>query len=240
LYGRDERMRICADKYRVREYVTEKVGPEILNELYGVYKSVDDIDPDALPDSFALKVNHVSGGNVLCRDKSRLDWKAAKKLLNKYMRRDNYKACVEWSYKDIPRRIVAEKYLDENGKEPTDYKFHCFNGKPFYVGVHQDRFRDHQRNYYDLDWNVMPFTNPRVKGLEEVAAKPPRLDEMVRIAEKLSAGFPFVRVDLYNIEGRILFGEMTFFPNGGWGSFIPASYDEYLGNRIQLPETDPP
>lgn len=238
IYGRDERMLVCADKYRVREYVVEKAGPEILNELYGVYERAEDIDFERLPDSFALKVNHHSGGNVLCRDKTKLDRQAAKKFLNKYMRRDNYSACVEWSYKNIPRRIVAEKYLEEDGKPPTDYKFSCFNGEPLYVSIHLDRFGDHHRNFYDLEWSLIPFTvGP--PNAERPLMKPARLDEMAQIAKKLAADFPFVRVDLYCIEDQILFGEMTFFPNGGWLDFTPDSYDEYWGNKIHLPGKAP-
>lgn len=237
LYGRDERMRICADKYRVREYVAQKVGPKILNELYGVYERVEDVDLARLPESFALKVNHHSGGNVFCKDKAKLDWPAAKKFLNKYRRRDHYKACGEWSYKDIPRRIVAEKYLEENGKAPTDYKFFCFNGKPLFLGVFVDRFGDCRRSYFDLDWNVLPFAGSTKYELsDEAIPRPDRLEEMAVIAGKLAAGFPFVRIDLYCVGGKVIFGEMTFFPAGGWLNFSPASYDEYWGGKIRLPD----
>ncbi len=235
LYWRDGLMPVCSDKYRAREYVAAKAGPEILNGLYGVWERPAEIDFDALPDSFALKVNHHCGGNVLCRDKKTLDRTAARQFLGRYLRRDLYRSGVEWCYKDIPRRIIAEEYLEEDGKPPNDYKFFCFNGEPLFLALHVDRFQDYQRNYYDLDWNLLPLETKQTKRCDRAFGRPARLDEMAQIARQLSADFPFVRVDLYCIEDRIRFGEMTFYPSGGRLNFVPESYDLYWGDRLQLP-----
>ena len=226
-------MTLCADKYRVREYVAEKAGPEILNEFYAVYERVDEINFDNLPDAFALKVNHHSGGNVFCRDKAQLNRSAARKKLKTFLDHDHYIGAREWAYKNIPRRIICEKYLEENGKPPIDYKFFCFHGEPLFIQVNMDRFEKHHRNCYDLQWNLQPFTLSH-PNCEFIVEKPSRLDEMVKIAKKLSADFPFVRVDMYCIEGKVLFGEMTFYPGGGGECFSPESYDELWGAKLHL------
>ncbi len=236
IYWRDERMRICADKYRVREYVTEKCGPEFLNELLGVYERAEDIDFDALPDSFVLKVNHTCGGNLLCRSKAELDREAARRFLNGYLHRDHYRKAREWCYKDIPRRIVAERYLEENGKPPVDYKFHCFNGEPLFIGLHLDRFDRQLVKFYDPAWNLLPFTVTPETDREVHLPPPACLDEMLALSRQLSADFPFVRVDLYCVNQQVWFGEMTFYPSAGRIAFSPASYDEYWGRRLYLPE----
>ncbi len=235
IYWRDERMRICADKLRVREYVAAKAGPGILNELYGVWDRAEDIDFDALPDSFVLKATHHSGGNVLCPDKRALDRPAAIRFLNRCLRQDIYRSGREWCYKDLPRRIVAERYLEEDGKTPADYKIFCFNGEPLFMALHTDRFTDHQRGYFDFEWNPMPFTVALDKPFVRPPAKPARLDAMAQIARQLSADFPFVRVDLYHIDDRIWFGEMTFYPGGGRLPFSSGADDEYWGDRLRLP-----
>ncbi len=235
LYWRDDRMTICADKYRVREYIAEKVGPGILNDLYGVYERAEDINFEELPASFVLKVNHHSGGNVLCRDITKLDRSAACTFLNQYLRQDHFKPAREWSYKNIPRRIIAEKYLEENGKPPTDYKIFCFNGEPLFIEVDKDRIENHVRNCYDLEWNLLPFIY-KFPNMEEPVMKPTGLKDMLHYAKILSADFPFVRVDFYCIQGRVWFGEMTFYPSGGTGRFSPESYDEYWGNYLILPK----
>lgn len=238
IYWRDERMTLCADKYRVREYVKAKAGAGILNDLYGVYDTAADIDFDALPDSFVLKVNHTCGGNVLCPDKSRLDRNAARLFLDRHLRRNHYRKAREWCYKDIPRCIIAERYLEQDGKPPTDYKFFCFNGEPLFMGVFIDRFGNHQRDYLDIGWNPMPFAAAHIPPCEQPPPRPARLDDMAQLARVLSADFPFVRVDFYSIGDRIWFGEMTFYPSGGRIPFSPESYDRYWGDRLQLPDRD--
>ncbi len=237
LHWRDERLTVCADKYLVREYVARRCPDLTLNEIYGVFDKVEDIDVGQLPDSFVLKVNHGSGQNIFCRNKKDVDWKQARKLLKLYLHNNHYYAGREWAYKNIVPRILCEEYLEENGKPPTDYKFYCFNGQPRVIEVHFDRFGDHRNNLYDPDWNLLPIENdvPRLQGDVE---KPLKLKEMCAAAAELARGMVFVRIDLYNIKGKIHFGEMTFYPASGTDQFASDGYDYLLGSFLKLPQVN--
>ncbi len=234
LYYRKNIMSRCADKYAVREHVRDVLGDEVLNELYAVYRDVDEIDLDALPDSFVMKVTHGSGQNLIVPDKKALNWPIEKKRLNLYMHSNHYLEGREWLYKNIPPRIICERYLQQNGHSPVDYKFYCFNGKVKFIQLDLDLFTDHKRNMYDTDWQLLPFELTYPNGDKSIK-KPERLDEMLAYAEKLAQPFPFVRVDFYYLEGRIIFGEMTFHPTQGVGRFRPVSYDGYYGDMLVLP-----
>jgi 2-hydroxy-3-keto-5-methylthiopentenyl-1-phosphate phosphatase len=234
---RDPLMSQCADKYGVRSYI-KKCGLEyILNPLINVYDSVDDIDYSTLPGKFVLKGTHGSGWIVLCKDKKQLDIHGYNRIMKSWLKQNIYYSGREWVYDEIPHRIVCEEYIDSKGKDLKDYKIFCFSGQPTYIQVDGERFIDHKRAYYDVNWEKMPFQYGGYSKDYE-AEKPSMLEEMLNIAKILSSPFPFARIDLYDIEKTILFGEITFFPDAGFGKFDPIEADEQLGALIQLPKAN--
>ena len=225
------------DKYEMKGYVTEQVGEGYVVPLLGVWNSADDIDFDALPDQFVLKVTHDCAGLVICTDKSKLDREKAKEKLRKAMKNSYYLYYREWPYKNVVPRILAEKYMvDESGTQLKDYKIFCFDGEPYCVQVDFDRFSGHKKNLYSLDWELLDFSFNYPAHPEVEIAKPPVLDQMLEIARKLSVGEPYVRIDFYCVEGHPYVGEITFFPASGYGKFIPEKYDRIFGDKIVLPE----
>jgi hypothetical protein len=235
LYYRPPLMSQLADKYAVRPYVAERVGPHILNELYGAWDRVGDIDFSRFPDTFVLKVNWGWRMNLFCQDKAAFDMEAARRQLAVWLRRSHYWHNREWVYKDITPRIVCERLLaDPVWASPTDYGFHCFGGEPRFLRVHTDRARQWGSDTFDLQWQRSPFdVNWPPSG--RLVPRPSNLDEMVACARSLSRGWPYVRVDLYSIEGRTVFGEMSWHPSAGTNRFIPESYDRYWGDQVTLP-----
>ena len=237
LYDRKPEYTMMVDKYRVREYIAQKIGAEYLIPLLGVWDSPDEIDFAALPEQFVLKCNHNSGlGMCICKDKSTLDLRKVRRDLQKGLRQDYYLPGREWPYKDVPRKIIAEKFMIDNEvNELRDYKFFCFRGEVKCFKVDFDRFIDHRANYFDPDGNPMPFGEvvcpPKP---DKQLVLPENLDEMISLAEKLSGDIPFLRVDFYNIQGRIYFGELTFSPASGMGKFIPEEWDAILGSWLRL------
>ncbi|NYE03858.1 hypothetical protein F4694_000577 [Bacillus niacini] len=237
LYYRDPLMTQCADKYSVRDYVTKCGYGEILNPLINSYENVDDIDLSALPDKFVLKGSHGSAWNIICKDKSKINWRSWKLIMKSWMRQNLYWYGREWVYKDIKPRIICEEYIEDQLGSLLDYKFFCFNGEPKFVQVDVGRFdKQNYRNFYDLDWNLLPFGkdiphNPNIKF-----EKPKNFSKMVEIARTLSQPFPYVRADFYNVNGKIYFGELTFFPASGTPDFRPSKYDEIVGSWLVLPE----
>lgn len=221
----------CADKYAVRKVITEKGCPELLIELYGAWDKVEDIDWDSLPNKFAIKCNHGSGYNIVCKDKTTFDIEDAKKRLRKWMKESYGVKCAEQGiYSKIKRKIIAEKFIETaDGKPPKDYKFFCSDGEVKFLFVASDRF-DHQTkfDYYYPDWTWIPVKNqhPNVGPVE----KPKMLEEMIRYASILSKGLPLVRVDFYNEGNQIIFGELTFTHFGCLNSFDPDEYDLIFGN----------
>lgn len=216
------------DKYAVRSFVEECIGGEYLVPLYGVYRSVDEIDLDKLPEKFVLKCTHDSQSTFVCTDKTEFDFEGAKKRLAVALRRNWYWQGREWAYKDIAPRVVAEAYLDEPGREtPTDYKFYCFDGKVALVQTDADRFTAHEMQYFTPSWEQRGDINHEVSD-HRPTEKPENYELMLELAEKLAAGIPHARVDLYNIAGRPYFGEMTFYTGGvrpllcGGGTSRPA------------------
>lgn len=226
-YNKDPQVKICADKYQVRSYVEEKGLGSILNELIVAYDSVDDIDWDSLPQQFAMKWNFGCGHNIICSDKSKLDIHEAAAKLKKWEKtyRDNYLSYAELQYKGVPKKIIVEKFLKpSSGDLPPDYKLYCFNGEPLAVLYIEERNKkNHPAGFFDLDWNYLgsPKKENRgnieavYRGFEKMPEKPRSLDVMADAARKLSEGFPFVRCDFYDVDGRCVFGEMTFTPAGG-------------------------
>lgn len=225
-----------ADKYLVREWIKENLGEEYLIPLLGVYDSFDEIDFDKLPDKFVLKANHGCAWNIIVKDKQKFDKKKAKKKFDKWMKR-NYalKAGFEMQYKDIPPKIVAEAFIQDSKGELNDYKVLCFNGEPKFIWIDQGRFSNRTENIYDTKWNLQPFLLTYENSKEEVPP-PKNLETMIEFARKLSKDFALVRVDFYNVDGKIYFGEMTFTSASGVDVFKPAEYDLKLGEMLELPK----
>ena len=225
----------CADKYAVRDYVSERIGEKYLVELYGCWERADDIRFDLLPDSFALKCNNGSGTNIICKDKKRIDVPATIKQLNKWMKMDFGDHRAELIYDNIPRKIICEEFINtDDGLPPKDYKFFCNYGKALFLFVATDRYEGKTKfDYYDMNWNWIPVINGHPNAGPGMK-KPDNFDEMVGIAEKLSLDFPLVRVDLYNEGGRILFGELTFLHHSGLCKFEPEKYDYIFGDMVKF------
>lgn len=233
-YRRPEMVQVV-DKFAVREYVASTVGPEILIPVHGVYDSPDEIEPDSLPDAFVLKPTHGSGWVMICRDKSQFDWDHAKARLKSWQKRNYYYHAREWAYKHVPPRIVCEELLqDQDGNVPPDYKVFCFGGTPRFIHVDNDRFGDHRRDFFDIDWNRLDV-EMRYPVSDGAIERPRRLPEMLRYAAALSKPFPFCRVDFYSVGDRIYFGEITFFPGNGIQIIRPSEFDIAWGEMLELP-----
>lgn len=197
-----------SDKIKVRDYIKKAIGEEYLVPLLGVYDKFEDINFDVLPDKFVIKCNHDSGSTTLCDDKSKLNYKELKNKYNNFFLKRNYAYYgYEMQYKNMKPKIMIEKYM---GNALNDYKFLCFNGQPYFCWVDIDRFGNHKRNIYDLEWNLQPFNQMTYGNSEEKIEKPKEFELMKEIATKLCKGFDHVRVDLYYIKNKIYFGEMTF------------------------------
>ena len=242
LYDRIPQHTNLVDKYKVKEIVSQKIGSQYIIPTLGVWKSFQEIDFDSLPEKFVLKTTHGGGslGVVICKDKSTFNYSEAEKKLNKSLKQNIYKYMREWPYKNVPRRIIAEEYLDfPSKKDLTDYKIFCFNGTPKFIQVIQDRNSVESIDFFDTDWNHQPFVGltPNCKNAPILSKKPKNLDIMLQIASKLAEDTAFVRVDLYNIEGKIYFGELTFYPASGFGKFTPHCWDKHLGDLLLLKST---
>lgn len=232
---RDPLMERVANKYTVRGYL-EKVGyGHLLNDIYGIYTDVDDIDFDKLPDQFVIKGTHGSGFNIIVKDKSMLNRRQARLMMKSWLRQHIAWSGREWVYEKMPRHIIVEKYLEDETGELRDYKFYCFNGKPAFMQLEVGRATDHNtRNFYDMDWKLMPFGKSLPHNPDLNVPVPVMFDEMKKIAEDLCQPFQYVRVDLYQVGGKIYFGELTFYPAGGAPDFIPSHYDAEVGKMWTL------
>ena len=229
------------DKYLSKQYVADLIGDEYVVPLYGVWDKFDEIDFDKLPDQFVLKTTHDCGGVVVCKDKKDFDVQAAKSFLEEHQRREYFYHCREWPYKFVKPRIIAEKFMkDTEGQEEeglTDYKFFCFDGEPKAMFIATDRAKDNVEtkfDFFDMEFNHLPFTNGHPNSEKEIK-KPKQFDLMIELSRKLSAGLPHVRVDFYESEGKIYFGELTFFHWGGFVPFEPKEWDKKFGDWIKLP-----
>lgn len=233
----DSTATLCADKYEVRDFVKKRIGEQYLNELYGTYKSVKEIDLDKLPKQFVLKATHGSGTNIICEDKDSEDWKRNFRIMRKWLKKNMYWTTREWVYKDIVPKIVCEKYLgDETGTPPNDYKIFCFDGKPQLIQVDIDRFNGHKQVFYNLNWTPKHVTIDNILDKNIRVDKPETLEKMLELSEELSKGFPHVRVDFYSLRDQIIFGELTFFHRNGLGKFNPSSFEKELGDFLKLPK----
>lgn len=226
------------DKIDAKKYVASIIGDKYIIPTLGVWNSVDEIEWDKLPNQFVIKVSSDSGGIVVCKDKQTLDIAKAKEKLTNGWGKNYYVHNKEYPYRDLTPRIIAEEYKeDESGYELRDYKIFCFNGEPKILFVASDRQKageDTKFDFFDLNWNHLPFTNGHPNSKEHIA-KPKNFEEMLEIAKKLSVGIPQVRIDLYNCNGQIYFGEITFFHWSGMTAFDPVEWDFKLGKMIKLP-----
>lgn len=224
-----------ADKYSVRDYVKDKLGDMFLNELIGVWDNPFEIDWSALPMQCVLKCTHGSGMNVFIKDKNVVDQCGIQQQLSCWLKEDYSKLGREWIYKDIPRRVIGERFITDNKDcVPLDYKFFCFNGEPRYIQVDVDRFGNHRRVFFDTYWKRQPFSL-HYECFDGELEMPKYLNIMLEAAQKLSGNIPFVRVDFYAIP-QVIFGEMTFFPGNGTENFYPSEWDLLLGNMLILPD----
>ena len=238
LYDRKPEYTVMVDKYKVREYIAEKIGDQYLIPLIGVWDSPDEIDFNALPNQFVIKCNHNSGlGMCICADKSKLQLKKIKKDLKRGLEQDYYLTGREWPYKDVPRKIIAEQFLKEDEGGLTDYKIHCFNGVPRFVLVCRDRFTKSglKEDFYTTEWDLMPVKRPNIPNSIIPLNKPEIIDEMLALASKLSENIPFLRVDFYYLKNKIYISELTFFPASGFTPFEPGEWDKTFGEWLQLP-----
>ena len=229
------------DKYEVKEWVAERIGGEYIVPTLGVWDSFDEIDFDSLPNKFVLKCTHDSGGLAICRDKLTFDREGARRKIGRSLSRNYFYGGREWPYKNVKPRIIAEEYLDAaaNG-DLADYKMMCFGGKVQCAFTCTGRGDDDLRvDFFDLDWNRLPFTRHYPNSEIPVEA-PSRLRDMVAMAENLAEGMPFVRVDFYEVSGELYFGEMTFYPGSGVEEFDPERWDNELGSWIHLPHLESP
>jgi hypothetical protein len=235
VYPHDESVKRCAGRAGAREYVQNAGLGDILIPSYGIYDRFEDIDFDALPDSFVLKCTHASGFNIIVRDKSKLDLKEAGAKMGKWLKTDYGKKTAEPHYSGIKPQILIERYMGTKDELPTEYKIHVFNGRARNLYVVTGRGKDIRYNQYYIDWS--PFDAAQFNGWIKSDAPIPRpanFSDMVRIAEKLAAPFPFVRVDLYDIEGKIYFGELTFTPAKGTLIFDEDRADFEQGEWLDI------
>ncbi|MDD7354700.1 MAG: ATP-grasp fold amidoligase family protein, partial [Oscillospiraceae bacterium] len=223
--------------YASREFITERFGEGYLVDLLGVWDSSDDIDFDTLPDKFVLKCNH-DNGVLICKDKNSLDFDKVRKEFTDRLNCDFYKKRREWPYKNIKRKIICEKYMENtNGDELVDYKIYCFNGKAKIIRVGSDKFIGHGReDYYDLDWKHLDLKFENFEQAGDRFGKPLFFNEMISIAENISSGIPFLRVDFNCWDGKLYIGEMTFFSYAGFDVFEDVKWDKLWGSWLELPE----
>lgn len=237
-YGRRPIDTTFSDKYAAKALVSSLIGEKYVIPLLGVWDDFDEIDFAKLPERFVLKCTHDSGGVVICKDKNNFDLKVAKRIINRGLKHNFYIYSREKVYKDIPRRIIAEEYReDSTTKELRDYKFFCFDGVPKAIYIASDRQKDGEEtkfDFFDMNFNHLPFTNghPNAEILPE---KPFCFDEMKSLAAKLSTGIPHVRVDFYEVDKHVYFGEMTYSHFAGMTPFEPEEWDYKFGEWIKLP-----
>ena len=239
LYDRNPEYTKMVDKYDVKEYVSKIIGEEYVIPTIGVYEKFDNIDFAKLPNQFVMKCTHDSGGIIICKDKKKLDINLARKKINKSLRNNYYYKHREWPYKNVKPRIIIEKYLDDGkNSQLNDYKIMCFNGKAkcsFVCSERDNKDLGLAVTFFDLDWNRMPFER-HYRSSDKVILKPKNYNKMIELSEKLSENIPFVRVDWYEINGKLYFGELTFFPGAGFEEFTPEEWDYKIGDMLELPK----
>ncbi len=238
LYDRRPEYTTMVDKYAVKDYVSKIIGEKYIIPTLGVWDKPEQIDWESLPNRFVLKTTHGGGntGVVICKDKATFDRQKAIDKLNDSLKQDIYRTLREWPYKNVPRRIIAEQFIESEGGDLPDYKFFCFDGmvKALFIGTERSS-GDVKFDYFDADFNHLDLVQFHPMSGKQLQ-KPVCFEEMKQVAAKLSKGIPQVRVDLYEVNGKVLFGEMTFFHHGGVTPFHPESWDYTFGCWIELPK----
>lgn len=225
------------DKAKVKEYVANKIGSNFITPTLKLYETVNDIKLEYLPEKFVIKTTHDSASTFICRDKDQFNFQDACLKLNHSLKTDFSKRFREWPYKYVKPQIIAEKYIEIKDGNLMDYKIFCFNGKARFLKVDFNRNTHHQANYYTLSWTLLPFGEAMCPPNPDLQiSRPSNFDKMIELAEILAEDIPFVRVDFYNVDNKIYFGEMTLFPAAGFGHFIPETADLDIGHLLRLPE----
>lgn len=237
LNDRNDIYTILVDKLKVKEYVANLIGKEYIIPTIGVYSSFDEINFDELPNQFVIKCTHDSGGILICRDKNNFSISNARKFINKRLRCNYYKMHREWPYKNVKPKIIIEKYM-QNGKNTSmrDYKFFCFNGKPYlmYLSEGLENHSTARISFYDMNFNETSCKRKDYKRFEKKQKKPNNFEKMKKLAGILSKNIPQVRIDFYNINGNVYFGEYTFFTCSGYIPFEDEQWDKKLGDMITI------
>ena len=241
LHDRKPEYMQMVDKAEAKKYVANIIGEEHIIPTLGVYDSFDEIDFDKLPNQFVMKCTHDSGGVVVCKDKNTLDIQAARKKIEYGLGKNDYWAKREWPYKNVKPRIIIEQYIEDssipNSEDLTDYKIYCCNGKPICIMSCTERSKKVKFHFFTPEWEFLRWdrtTQYEPKGFSK--PRPKNLDEMLDMSAKLSRDIPEVRVDLYNVDGKIYFGELTFFSNSGFDTDLTTEADKILGDSLSLPE----
>lgn len=236
LYDHNPLYTTMVDKYAAKKYVADIIGEKYIIPTLGVWDKFDEIDFDSLPDQFVLKCTHDSGGLVICKDKKTFDLQRAKDKIESSLQTDYYLLGREWPYKNVPRRIIAEKYMeDAKTGELRDYKFFCFNGKVkwLFIATGRQLREEPYFDFFDMDFNHLPMQHGHPNAPFPLE-KPQNFELMKKLACTLSKGIPQLRVDFYEVDGEIFFGELTLFHHGGWTPFNPEKWDYIFGEEIKL------
>ena len=239
LHDKKEIYTTMVDKYDIKEYVANIIGKKYIIPTIGLYNSFDDIDFSKLPNQFVIKCTHDSGGICICKDKKSFDFKRAKQKINKRLKKNFYYNGREWPYKNIKPKIIIEKYMqDKNSNELIDYKILCFNGEPKLLFTCTDRYTDGLKvTWFDLNWNKLPFERHYQSSNKNIN-KPINFNKMIELSRKMVKNIPFVRIDWYEINGKLYFGEYTFYPGNGFEEFRPEIWDKKLGDMLDLSVVD--
>lgn len=238
LHDRNDIYTTMVDKYAAKQYVSSIIGEKYIIPTLGVWEKFEDIDFSVLPDQFVLKTTHDSGGVVICKDKSRFDFKEAQEKINSSLKSNFYYQFREWPYKNVKPRIIAEEYMeDESTHELRDYKFFTFGGVPkaLFIATERNSCAETKFDFFDADYNHLPITNGHPNA-DVMPSKPQKFEEMKMLAAKLSQNIPQLRVDFYEANGRVYFGELTFAHWGGFVPFEPKEWDKIFGEWILLPK----
>lgn len=225
------------DKYEAKNYVADVIGKEYIIPTIGIYNKLSDIDLSKLPDKFVMKCTHDSGGLIICKDKKQLNFNKEKKKIAKRLKRNFYYSGREWPYKNVKPRIIVEKYMEESDKkELKDYKLFCFNGIPQIVLVCSERYSSKNmcETWFDMNWNLIDVVESGHR-IDTTISQPKKFKEMIALSKKLSKGIPFIRVDWYEIKGKLYFGELTFYPASGFEKFEPEEWNYKMGEMLELP-----
>ena len=239
LYDRKPEYTKMVDKYEAKKYVADIIGEEYIIPTLGVWDKFEDIDFTKLPNQFVLKPTHASGNVFICKNKDEIDYKKLKKTVQKWLKRNYYLVHREWPYKNVKPRIIAEQYMATyKQKELIDYKFFCFNGEPkfLYVSEGLSNHENARISFVNMNYEKTEFYRKDYRPFDKLPNKPTNFDKMKELSKELSKNIPFIRVDFYEVNGQVYFGELTFFPCSGFIPFEPEEWDRKLGDMLKLPK----